>query len=143
VRDGKPAWLLAGGGADQACYARLLAWGGWTGFAVLVLGFFVYISGLLPALIDVDALPRVWALSARELAEQEGHPSGWRWLTLLGHGDIVNLMGIALIASCSIVPLVAVTALYWRVRERLYALLAAAQVLVLVVAASGLVSVGH
>ena len=94
-------------------------------------------------LVEVEDLPTVWSLSAQHLREQRGHPSGWNWLYLLRHGDIFNLTGIALLASCSAAPLLAITRLYWLRRDRAYALLSGAQVIVLLVAASGLIAAGH
>jgi hypothetical protein len=144
MRDDRPG---ASGAAvsdrTQGCYARLLWWSGWTSLVVLVLGFAVYAGGLLPPLIDVAELPQAWTLSAHELRQHRGHPAGWSWVRLLGRGDIFNLMGIALLAGCSAVPLLAVAVLYWRGGDRTYALLAAAQVLVLAAAASGLIAAGH
>ena len=142
MRDTHSPEAAAQTGAEQKCYARVLLWSGWGGLLVLTLGFGAYMAGLLPPLIGVDDLPRVWILSARQLAEQEGHPSGWAWLALLHHGDILNLLGIAVLASCSAPPLVVVAVLYWRRRERLYALLSIVQVVVLLLAASGLIAAG-
>jgi hypothetical protein len=143
MRDDKPTAQIAATTREQSCYARLLWWGGWIGLAVLVVGFLIYAAGLLPPLIVVEELPRVWALSAQELRAQEGHPAGWTWLAMLGRGDIFNLIGIALLAGCSAVPLLAVAWLYWQRRERLYAALSGAQAAVLILAASGIVGVGH
>lgn len=143
MRDHDPIRNVREAGAEQRTYAHLLSLGSTGGLALLVIAFLLYVSGTLPPLIDVADLPRVWTLSAREIAEQEGHPAGWQWLALLHHGDIFNLLGIAVLAGCSILPLAAVAALYWRGRERAYAIMAAVQVLVLVLAASGLVASGH
>ena len=95
MRDGAPPTPIREPGAEQHAYARLLGWGSHGGLALLVVAFLLYVTGILPPLIDVAELPRVWTLSAREIAEQEGHPAGWQWLALLHHGDIVNLLGIA------------------------------------------------
>jgi hypothetical protein len=143
VRDDNPIDDVIVAGREQTCYARLLLYGGWTSLIALVLGFIVYAVGVLPPLIEVEELSAVWSLSSQHLREQRGHPSGWNWLYLLRYGDIFNLMGIALLASCSAVPLLAVSRLYWLRRDRMYALLSGAQVMVLLLAASGLVAVGH
>lgn len=142
MRDTDSRRSATGAGAEQTCYARLLLWSGSFGLLVLVLGFLAYLLGLLPPLIGVAELPRIWTLSARQLAEQEGHPAGWAWVALLHHGDIFNLLGIAVLASCSVIPLTVVGALYWLRRERLYALLSIVQVVVLLLAASGLIAAG-
>lgn len=143
MRDGYPPADARPSDAEQLAYARLLGWGSSGGLALLVVTFLAYLAQMLPPLIHVSRLPQVWILSAREIAAQEGHPSGWQWLSLLHHGDISNLLGIAVLAGCSVLPLAALVPLYWRARERVYALIAATQVLVLVLAASGLVTVGH
>lgn len=142
MRDTVPPRAAADTGAEQKCYARLLLWSGSGGLLILVLGFAAYLGGLFPPLIRVEELPRVWLLSARHITEFEGHPTGWDWVRLLHHGDIFTLLGIALLASCSALPLAAIGVLYWRRRERLYALLSLVQVVVLLLAASGLLAAG-
>ena len=129
--------------AEHMAYARLLFWCGWAGFAALVLAFVVYLSGMLLPLIAVDGLPHAWSMPAHQLVAQKGHPSGWTWIGLLHHGDILNLLGIAMLAGCSALPLAVVALLYVRRGERLYGLLAVAQAAVLLLAASGLIAVGH
>jgi len=128
---------------ERAWYARLLSWSGWTSLALLTVGFVVFLVELLPPFIHFHLLPEAWALSAQELGHRHGHPSGWQWLQMLGHGDILNLLGIALLASSSLIPLAAVAVIYWRGHERLYSLFAVAQMLVLLAAASGLLTTGH
>ncbi len=143
MRDANRYSTGGGNGSEQQAYARLLGWSSSGGLALLVIAFLLYVTEFMPPLIDVVRLPHVWTLSAREISANEGHPAGWDWLWLLHHGDIFNLLGIAVLATCSIVPLVAVAIIYWQGRERVFALLAAMQVLVLLLAASGLVSIGH
>ena len=72
-----------------------------------------------------------------------GAPTRWDWLRLVGHADYLSLFGIALLALATVGCYVRVGALYWRRGERLQAALAGAQVLVLLVAASGLLAGGR
>ena len=65
------------------------------------------------------------------------------WAALAAHGDIANLLGIALLAGCSLPPLLALVPLYASRGDRVYAGLCLAQVAVLVLAASGVLRVGH
>jgi len=143
MRDELPVEGTAYEWRERWWYARLLWWSGSVSLALLALGFVVFLVELLPPFIHFHLLPEAWALSAQELGHRHGHPSGWQWLQMLGHGDILNLLGIALLASCSLIPLVAVAAVYWRGHERVYSLFALAQVLVLLAAASGLFATGH
>jgi uncharacterized membrane protein len=67
-------------------------------------------------------------------------PSGWGWLALVGRGDYVNFIGIALLASVTIACYLLALRRFVARRDRLYAAMAAAQLLVLLAAASGLIS---
>jgi hypothetical protein len=128
---------------EELRYARWLQWGGWTGLASLVVAFFVYATELLAPVISFDRLPQMWRLPAGEMLQATGQSAGWAWIQLVDRGDVLNLLGIALLASCSAVPLLSVVPIYLRRGDRVFAVLCLAQVAVLVLAASGLVSAGH
>jgi hypothetical protein len=53
------------------------------------------------------------------------------------------MLGIAILSGCSALPLLAVTGIYLRRGDRLFAALCLLQVAVLVLAASGLIAPGH
>lgn len=122
-------------------YAVLLAWGTRAGLLLLVLAFAVYLTGLLPSHVPPERLPQLWQLPVRDYLRATHSPSGWCWLGLLGQGDYANLPGIVLLTSCSIPPLLAVIPLFARQRARAYVIICLLQVLVLLLAASGLL--GH
>ncbi len=128
---------------EQLRYAVWLQWGGWLGLASLVLAFLVHLTGILEPLIENELLPQAWAMPAAEMLRSTGQSPGWGWVYLLDHSDILNLVGIALLASCSAAPLAAVVPIYLKRGDRVYATLALFQVAVLALAASGLVHVGH
>jgi len=128
---------------EQLRYAALLQWGGWTGLALLAITFVAYVAGLLPRLISVDQLPQMWRLPADELLRATGQSPGWAWLRLLDHGDVLNVLGIALLAGCSVVPLLAIVPTYLRRGDRIFAVLCVLEVAVLALAASGLIGAGH
>jgi hypothetical protein len=128
---------------EQLRYAELLQWGGWAGLALLVATFVVYVAGLLPRLIAVDELPQMWRLPADELLRATGQSPGWAWVRLLDHGDVLNVLGIALLAGCSVVPLLAIVPTYLRRGDRIFAVLCVLEVAVLAMAASGLISAGR
>jgi hypothetical protein len=128
---------------EQVHYAEWLRWSGWFGLGLLVAAFVVYVTGVLMPHIAVDELPRVWKLSSVALAEHVGGHANWEWARLLHKGDMLNLLGIAVLSGCSALPLLAVTGTYLRRGNRLFAVLCLLQVAVLVLAASGIVAVGH
>lgn len=128
---------------EQLRYAAWLQWGGSLGLASLVLAFVVHLTGILDPLIENALLPQAWAMPASEMLRSTGQSPGWGWVRLLDRSDMLNLAGIALLASCSAVPLLAVVPIYRKRGDRIFAALCVLQVAVLALAASGLIHVGH
>jgi hypothetical protein len=128
---------------EQLLYARLLDWGARLGFVLLVVGFAIYVFGWADALVPLEQLPQLWSQSADEFRQRAGMPAGWDWLALVHMADVANLVGIALLAGCSLPPLLAAMGLYLKQREWAPALLCAGVVAVVLLAASGLLGGGH
>lgn len=128
---------------EQLRYARWLDWGTRVGLAVLVVVFLAYGAGLTTPHVPHERLPKVWSLPVSEFLQATGSPTGWQWLAHLHRGDIANLLGIALLTGCSLLSLLVVIPVYARRGDRLYVALCAAQIVVLLLAASGLLTTGH
>jgi hypothetical protein len=121
----------------QERFARWLDAGTRIAFIVSLLTFALYVSGLVAPRVPLAKLPQLWALSLPDYLERTASPTGWSWLHFIGYGDFLSYAGIALFALVVIVCDLAVIAPLLRRGERLMAGLAAAQVLVLLAAASG------
>jgi hypothetical protein len=67
-----------------------------------------------------------------------GAPTGWAWLGYLGSGDYLNLVGVAMLGLVTVLCYARIVVPLLRSGERLYAALAIAQIVVLLIAASGL-----
>jgi hypothetical protein len=128
--------------AEQHVYARWLSASTRIALAALVAAFASYASGLLQPLVPLARLPDLWRLPAREFIATTGAPTGWGWVALLGTGDYLNLLGVALLATVTLVCYARLILLYRRNGDRVMARLAMAQVIVLLAAASGL-GAGH
>ena len=126
----------------QVRYARWLAWGTRAGLACLVVGFLAYIFGLAPH-VPIEKLPAIWQLPSAQLLRDTGLQPGWHWAALLHRSDMLVLAAIALLASVSIVCVAAVMPLFARRGEQVFVAICALQVLVLLLAASGLLVAGH
>lgn len=113
------------------------------GVVALILAFAGYALGVLDAQVPPQDLPRLWSLPLAEYLRASGSPTGWQWLGRLEQGDMLSLAGIAWLAGCSMLCLLAVAPLYWRRGERVSAGLCVAVVAVLVLAASGVIGAGH
>lgn len=128
---------------EQLRYALWLDWGTRLGALVLVLSFAAYLLGWLPPRLSVHELSALWHLPANEFTQRTGTPQGWAWLAHLHQGDLAGLLGIALLAACSMPCLLALVPLYLRQGDRAYAAICLAEVAVLLLAASGLLRAGH
>ncbi|HJV94604.1 MAG TPA: hypothetical protein VJ608_01150, partial [Albitalea sp.] len=78
-----------------------------------------------------------------EFTRLTGSPLGWAWLVEVHRGDLAGLLGIALLAACSLPCLAALVPLYLRSGDRAYVAICLAEIAVLSLAASGVLSVGH
>jgi hypothetical protein len=134
---GEPA--DAGREADLL-YARCLEIGTVFSFGLIVLELIAYLSGALSPYVPLRELPSLWSLPMKEYLAAAKVPVGWGWLALVGRGDYLNFIGIALLASITIAATLCALRDYAARRDRAYAWLAAAQLLVLLAAASGLLN---
>lgn len=128
---------------DQQIYARWLDWGTRLSLAVLVAAFLAYVFGLTPAALPLAEMPRFWRLPLERYLALSGSPTGWGWVAMLDKGEYQNLVGVALLGLVTVVCYLRVLPLLLARRERLQAAIVAAQVLVLLLAASGLLAGGH
>ena len=129
--------------AEAARYAFLLDWGARVGVLALLVSFAAYLFGLLTPHVALQQLPNLWNLPVSDYLQRTATPSGWGWLALTHKGDLSNLIGISLLAGCSLPPLLGLIPLYLQRRDYVYAALCSLVATVLVLAASGLLTGGH
>jgi hypothetical protein len=135
---------------EQLLYARILAAGMFTGLGLLLVTFALYVTGIMEPAVPIDALPEYWGLSAEHHLElinaqylhREHALTGWWWLSALGQGDYLNFLGIALLATVTIVCFVGIIPMLLRKRDWIYAAIAVTETVILALAASGLLSTG-
>ena len=127
----------------QEIYARWLDVSTRVSFAASLVAFLVYVSGVVPPYLPLDALPRYWGLPVGEFLRQTGAPSGWDWLGHLGGGaEYLNLACMALLGLVTVLCYARIVPTLLSLGERLQAALAITQVAVLLAAASGLFAGG-
>jgi uncharacterized membrane protein len=127
---------------EQLRYAKVLGIGVQLGFFMLVATFIIYLSGVLPPLVPVDQLPKYWGLSAAEFVKATHTPTGWSWLAQIGKGDVLNLLGICVLSSISVVSTLAVLPIFARRRERAHLIISILLIAVLVLSASNVLAAG-
>ncbi|MBK9443246.1 MAG: hypothetical protein IPN53_18920 [Comamonadaceae bacterium] len=129
--------------AEAGRYATYLDWGTRLGLLVLIASFAAYMLGLTTPLVSLQDLPQLWNQPVAVFQQKTGTPMGWGWLSMLGKGDMLNLLGIAILAGCSIPPLLSLIPLYLKRHDYTYVGICLVIALVLVLAASGILTGGH
>lgn len=136
---------------EQMLYARWLEKGMLLGLALLVISFGLYVFGIITPVIPLDELSNYWGLSVKEylaavnsnFLHQPHPPTGWAWMKLIGKGDFLNFLPIAILSGVTILCYIVIVPVFQRKGEKAYMIMAIAEVLILTLAASGLLAVGH
>jgi len=127
---------------EQMAYAGVLNIGMWLGLAVLIITFFIYLSGVLPSFVPIDDLPKYWTMRVHDYNVALHAPTGWGWVTLAGKGDYLNFVGIAMLSGLTILCYLVILPILFRKKDTAYAVIAIVEILVLSLAASGIMKVG-
>jgi len=128
---------------EQSIYARWLDWGTRISLAVLVAAFLAYVLGVTPAALPLTEVPRYWGLPLERYLALSGAPSGWGWLGMLDKGDYQSMVGVALLGLVTVLCYLRLLPALLARGERLQAAIVVAQVMVLLLAASGVLAGGH
>lgn len=127
---------------EQITYANLLFYGCWGGLALMAATYVLYVTGIVTPHIPLQKVPLLWSEPVGTYLELGAVPLGWGWAALIGKGDFLNFLGIVLLAGMTIVCYIPLIPAFLKRKERLFAALALAEIIVLLVAASGIVGGG-
>ena len=126
----------------QLRYADTLFYGALLGFVAMLVTYALYVLGVLTPQIPLEEMPRLWSQSAAAYRAVGNIPQGWGWLALVGKGDMCNFIGIAFLAALTIFCFVQLAVGLVRQKQWLMAIIAILEVLVLSLAASGVLVAG-
>ena len=127
---------------EQITYANMLFYGCWGGLAVMVVTYVLYVSGIITPHVPLKTVPLLWSEPVGTYLELGKVPHGWGWTVLIGQGDFLNFVGIVLLAGMTILCYIPLIPAYLKRGEKGFALLALAEIIVLAIAASGIVGGG-
>ena len=127
---------------EQIIYANLLIIGVWAGIIILVATYVIYVTGILPAHVDMSLISQLWGKGVGEYLEMTHSPHGWGWAALLSKGDFLNYIGFAFLALMTIVCYLVLVRGYSRQKDWMFAAIAVLEIVVLSVAASGILGAG-
>ena len=128
---------------EQLLYARILEKGMIIGLLTLLVTFAIYAFGIMEPHIPLDKISQYWALNVHDYLEHANIKSGWAWLGLLKYGDFINFIGVAILAGVTIISYLAIVPMLLKNKDYVYAFLALLEVIVLSLAASGIIAGGH
>ena len=127
---------------EQLVYAKILNIGMILGLALIVGTFIIYMLGILPSFISPQEIPQYWTMKSGDFIHNLGAPTGWAWLSLVGKGDYLNFVGIALLAGLTILCYLVILPILMRKKDTPYVVIAIIEVAVLALAASGILKSG-
>ncbi len=128
---------------EQILYASILYYGGLVGIGFLAVAFALYISGVMPPYVPPQELPDLWTHDTHEYLTKTGIPTGWGWIGMVTYGDIFNLLALAFLAVITIICYIAIIPALIRKRDTIYVVFAVLEIVILLLAASGVLQAGH
>ncbi len=137
----QPAMLEAS--PEQVLYARILEIGMYLGLLVLFVTFGLYAFGIVDPYIPLDKISNYWSMNVNDYLKHAEIKAGWAWLGMLKYGDFINFIGVAILAGVTIICYAAIVPTLLKNNDKVYAILAVLEVIILSAAASGILAVGH
>ena len=122
---------------EQLLYAKILEIGMYLGLAMLLVTFLLYILGIMAPAVPIDQLPNYWTVSVHDYVDAINHDflhrdqgvTGWAWMTVLGKGDFVNFLGIAVLSGVTIICYIGIVPTLIRKKQTAYVIMAIAAIL--------------
>lgn len=127
---------------EQLVYAKILDLGMKGGLLLITVTFIIYLTGILTPHLPVNDLPKYWSMPVKDYLQATGIHPGWAWLGMLGKGDFLNFLGIALLAGVTIICYIPIIPIFLKKNDKVYAAIAVMEILVLTLAASGVLKSG-
>lgn len=127
---------------EQIGYANILFFGAWGGIIIMAVSYILYVSGILEPHIDINLVIQNWDKGVHEFMHITHSPDGWNWLDLLGRGDYLTFIGVALLAALTIFCYSFLVVGFVRTKDWIYMTICILEICVLCLAASGILGSG-
>ena len=128
--------------AEQVVYSNMLFYGCWGSLALMAVTYLLYVLGVMTPHVPLETVTQLWSQPVKTYLTQGNVPTGWGWFVLMGKGDFLNFTGIVLLAGMTILCYIPLVGAYFKKKEPIFATIAILEILVLLVAASGVVGSG-
>lgn len=127
---------------EQLQYAKILEKGMFLGLLMVIVTYLIYVLGIIKPYIPLAEVPNYWTLNVHDYLHNAHVPHGWAWLSLIGYSDFLNFIPIAILAGVTIICFLSIAPTLWKDNDKVYAILAVCESLILAVAASGILGAG-
>ena len=136
---------------ETILYANVLEKGMYLGLVLMFCTFFLYIFGLLEPVIPLNRIDSYWSQPGhdylvqvnREFLGWEELPLSWSWVKLIVYGDFLNFLPVALLSGVTILCYLVIVPGMFQRKDYWMAIIALAETMILSLAASGVLTIGH
>jgi hypothetical protein len=129
-------------GPEQVLYAAILEKGMYFGLLFIIITYLIYVSGIIKPYIPLADIPKLWHMDVKEYLHTTNIHSGWAWLGMIRYSDFLNFIPIAILAGVTILCFLSIVPVLWRENDKLYAVFALLESIILGFAASGILGSG-
>ncbi len=136
---------------EQLLYATILEKGMLIGLVLMFITFALYVFRIMPPAVPRTEIANLWNQPVHDylvmINDNYLHwdhlPTGWSWIKLIGKGDFLNFVPVAILSGVTIICYLAIVPGLFKRGDKAYAIMALAEAAILALAASGLLAVGH
>lgn len=126
----------------QLKYADMLFYGCWGGLALMIVTYTLYVSGIMTPFVPLEKMTEYWKISCHDFLGQSGVVPGWWWVGQLARGDFLNFLGVAFLAGLTVICYIPLCLGYLKKKDMTFATIAFLEIVVLLLAASGIFGAG-
>lgn len=127
---------------EQVVYAGILEKGMLFGLVLVLVTYLIYVFGIMKPYVSMNTITDSWQMNVHDYLQHCGIKAGWAWVSMVGYGDFLNFVGIALLAGVTVICFLAIVPVLWKENDKLYAAFALLEAIILGVAASGILGSG-
>jgi hypothetical protein len=135
---------------EQVLYASILEKGMFAGLALMVIAFVLYVMGIVQPVVPVSEISTYWSTPVHDylvaintnFLHWDHLPTGWSWMKLVGYGDFMNFLPVAILSGVTILCYIVITPGLFARKDKAMAIMAMAEAVILTLAASGVLSTG-
>jgi len=136
---------------EQVLYANILEKGMYTGLLLMFITFTLYIFKIMPSAIPLEQVTDLWSQPVHDylvainenFLHKEHLMTGWTWLTMLTASDFLNFFPVAILSGITIICYLSITPGLFNRGDKAMGIMALLEAIVLTLAASGVLAVGH